>query len=263
MYWLSLYCHLQMANLRSRAVYAVNFAIGVTGIAISGFTSLLLLWVVMQRTSSVEGWSFYELVFMASLWRVCHGLFIILFQQVWDIDAMIRRGLFDRQLVRPAGLLFQLFTAKFQIAGLGELIAGAGGLIWAASHATSWTILQVLWLLCVIAAGAAIEWSLFLAVAATAFWTQKSEALRDVVVTSLFQFTNYPLTAYGPVLHFILTFVLPIGFMHFYPAQAFLAAKSDARTLSMYLSPAVAGITVLAACTLWRRAIRSYQGAGS
>jgi ABC-2 type transport system permease protein len=54
------------------------------------------------------------------------------------------------------------------------------------------------------------------------FWTKSNRELTAVVTRLGDLSIMYPLTIYNRVIQAILTFVLPLGFISFYPARAFL-----------------------------------------
>jgi ABC-2 type transport system permease protein len=261
----SLYLSLQWANLRSRMIYPVNFITGTASIAVICAVDLVLTWVLTQRVPLIGGWGFYEMVFLLSIWRLTHGLFIVVFQQISDIDYLIREGEFDRYLARPLPPLFQYFTRAFQIGGLGDLAVGAGGLLLALPHIGHWSALQLLPLLVMIISAAAIEWAVFTIIGCTSFWTLQSQGLRSIFDTFLYQFSKFPLTAYSKWIQALLTFALPVGFISFYPSLLFLHGQQSVpfHTSLIYAPPLLAVLLCAAAYRFWKRGLNEYKGAGS
>lgn len=113
-----------------------------------------------QKVPIIGGWNLYQIVFVMSLWRFSHGFFVTFFQQIWSSEYLIREGLMDRILVRPLNPLFQFFAMRIQIYGFGDLMAGIGGLAYAAPHIGQWSMLKLFFLIIIILSGAAIEWAL-------------------------------------------------------------------------------------------------------
>jgi ABC-2 type transport system permease protein len=262
---IKLYFILQAANLRARLEYPFNFIIGIASVVLLSLSSLVLIWVITRKVPDIAGWNFYQIAFLISVWRTSHGIFIITFQQIRNIEYVIRDGLFDRYLVRPLNPLFQYFTIYFQFAGIGDIIAGSIGIIYSAYFITDWNMTKVLLLLVVIISGAAINWSFETLLGTTAFWTLQAGGLRSIFEIFLFRFSQYPLTIYSKGIKFILTFIIPIGFMNFYPSYLFFGDENQvpfSYTL-IYLSPIVAVIMVLITYKVWQKGLNAYQGAGS
>ena len=263
--YVKLYLTLQWANIRSRTAYPANFLIGTISIAIICLVDMILSWVLTQRVPQIGGWGFYELLFMLSVWRLTHGLYIVVFQQISDLDRTLREGEFDRLLVRPLPPLFQYFTRTVEIGGFGDLIVGYGGLAYALSHFDGWSLLDIAVLLVMIISAAAIEWSFFTLIGCTSFWTLQSQGLRGIFDTFLFQFSKFPLSAYSKWVQVLLTFVLPVGFISFYPSLHFFQNDKPIPFFEglVYAPPVIAALLCGLTYVVWRRGINVYKGAGT
>jgi ABC-2 type transport system permease protein len=239
--------------------------IGTFSITVLCVVDMILSWVLTQRVPKIGGWGFYELMFMLSVWRLTHGLFIVSFQQISDLDRTLREGEFDRFLVRPLPPLFQYFTRTVEIAGAGDLVTGIGGLVFALSHFERWGFAETAMLAVMIMSAAAIEWSFFTIIGCTSFWTLQSQGLRGIFDTFLYQFSKFPLTAYSKWVQALLTFVLPVSFITFYPSLHFLQEEKSVPFYSglVYTPPVLAVLSCTAAYALWKRGINVYKGAGS
>ena len=263
--YIKLYFIFQKANLRSRLEYPFNFIIGICSVTLLALSSLLLIWVITRKVPTIAGWNFYEIVFLISIWRTSHGIFIVTFQQIRNIELFLRQGLFDRYLLRPLNPLFQYFTIYFQFAGIGDLIAGVLGIIYSASFMSDWSIRKGLTLVIVITSGAAIYWAFETLIGSSAFWTLQASGIRSIFEIFMFRFSQYPMTIYSKGIKFIMTFILPLGFINFYPSYLFFGDKNQvpfSYTL-IYLSPIVAVIMITITYKVWKKGLNAYQGAGS
>jgi len=92
------------------------------------------------------------------------------------------------------------------------------------------------------------------------FWIVRSGMLSQIF-WSLMRFTELPLDIYNPFIMFILTFVLPFGFINYYPAQTFLGKGLWAYTA--YLTPVIGLITFAIAYSIWKFGIKNYTSTGS
>jgi ABC-2 type transport system permease protein len=74
-------------------------------------------------------------------------------------------------------------------------------------------------------------------------------------------FSPYPMTIFDGFFRFLFTYLVPIGFVAFYPAQLFL--RPDEVPLLTYLSPLM-GIGFFAlAYSVWSKGVNQYTGTGS
>jgi ABC-2 type transport system permease protein len=108
--YIKIYTELQAANLRAQSMYPFNFAMILVSVTFFGLTNIILTWVLTQKVPIIAGWNLYQIVFIMSLWRFSHGFFITFFQQIWNLEYLIREGLMDRFLIRPLNPLFQFFA---------------------------------------------------------------------------------------------------------------------------------------------------------
>src|SRR5213075_2209079 len=101
----------------------------------------------------------------------------------------------------------------------------------------------------------------FLALTALSFWSQDRLSFLPPVY-NLLNFARYPLSIYRPIVRILLTWIVPFGFVAFYPSSAFLAHGEEFRAYSFAVP--FAGIAMLAVGGLvWRAGLRRYSGAGS
>ncbi|MGG4551434.1 ABC transporter permease [Paenibacillus humicus] len=261
---IEVYFRIQYANFKARLAYPTNFFVGIFGISLIGLLNIALLWILTNSVPLIKGWNFYELLFLVSIWRIADGIFILLFEQIRQLDNLIREGVFDRYLVRPFNSLFLFSTHKFEVAGLGDIISGGIALLIAVNHIGEWNAGKILLLIMVILTGAIIEWSIYTIISCSAFWTIQAEGLRSLINPFLYNFTQYPLSIYSNPIKIIMTFIIPIGFMSFYPSHLFFEKSSVPFNENLiYLSPIIAIVLALLSISLWSKGINAYKGAGS
>ncbi|AKR38862.1 ABC-2 family transporter protein [Bacillus cereus] len=263
--YLTLFWHFQLANIKSKSSYSFNFILGVFSVIFLSTADIMLSWIITREVPNINGYGFYDLVFIFSLWMIPHSFFIMFFIQTWDIDSILRHGKFDRYLTRPLNPLFQFSTSNFEVAGIGDFIAGLIGLFIAFPHVTEWDSLKLLYLIPTFISGLAIEWSIYILISCTAFWTLQSKGLQVIIMNFLQQFTRFPVSIYSFWVQTILTFAIPVAFINYYPSFVFLGGTPSYpfSKFFMYLPPIVALILVIFSCFVWKKAINNYEGAGT
>jgi ABC-2 type transport system permease protein len=74
----------------------------------------------------------------------------------------------------------------------------------------------------------------------------------------------YPVSIYGTGVRFLLTFVVPVAFINYYPAGLFLNRPEYTEVRSLVVIAPVVGLGLFAlAVALWRRGLAAYSSAGS
>jgi ABC-2 type transport system permease protein len=75
------------------------------------------------------------------------------------------------------------------------------------------------------------------------------------------EFSPYPMNIFDGAFRIAFTYIIPIGFIAFYPAQLFL--RPEEVSPLVYFSPVI-GLGLFAlAYYLWTRGVNSYTGTGS
>jgi len=75
------------------------------------------------------------------------------------------------------------------------------------------------------------------------------------------EFSPYPMTIFDGAFRFTFTFIIPIGFVSFYPSQLFLRPQEVSSLV--YFSPVI-GLGLFALTYwVWTKGVNSYTGTGS
>lgn len=264
-YWL-LYRTLAGAYVRSRLQYRWSFWLGIVVTVITDLTPLMLIGIVFTRFPTLHGWHWRDIALIYGLDQLAFGLVRCFSRQIDNFDQLIVSGNFDSILIRPLPPLFHLIAARFEIVEIGRLSAGVAVLCLAARAAgVPFTLANAALALAAAAGGALILFSFILMVAAVSFWQTRSDKLQDLVQASGRAFADYPLTIYPAGVRWLLTFILPLALITYYPAQRLLGRNETGALLPLLSTAAIpAGLLLLAVAGLvWRAGLRHYQSTGS
>ncbi len=172
----------------------------------------------------------------------------------------MRNGRLDVLLVRPISPLFQLVAERLNPNGLGFLVVGS------ALTAKAASMLDIvpsigggLILALALLGGGLIYAGLNLAAMAVSLWVVDSTGLAQAI-HALSDYARFPLPLFGRGFEMILTFIMPYGFVAYYPCLVFLG-KAGPITLAG-VPVAVAAVWILA-ITVWRHGLRRYGSTGS
>jgi ABC-2 type transport system permease protein len=115
-------------------------------------------------------------------------------------------------------------------------------------------------LLITLFSAALVQISIVVAASCAAFWVLDSYPVLGLA-WKLREFSPYPMNIFDGAFRFAFTYILPIGFVAFYPSQLFLRPQ-DVSPL-VYFSPIV-GIGLFALTyRIWTKGVNSYTGTGS
>lgn len=259
--YMRLYWHFLLSQLKVMVEYRTDFLIGVASVFFIQFTSVFFIKVVFDHIQSLNGWGYYEVLFVfgvASTGRSIHHIF---FDNLWVLGSQyIRSGNFDRLLIRPINPLFHLVADKVQQDGFGSLLIGILILVTAMPHlAIAWTTLHLLLLVVMILSSGAIFVAINLFFATFSFWMVDSLPLVWTMF-NISDFARYPITIYNKWFRVVLTWIIPYGFTAFFPSAYFVEASGY--QLTSLLTPLVAVVSCLIAYAFWHRGLKSYTSTG-
>ena len=252
---------------RSWFQYRVDAILRSLAVFMRESTAIIVIFFTLLKFDTLNGWNIYEMLFLASLVYVTYGILIIFFTGLRDFGYTVRSGGFDRYILRPRGLLFQLIFANADwFAAIGQ--GGLGILLFilsAAKIGVVWTPIRVVYYIFTIAGGVLIQGAIFLFLATLNIYLLETNTLKEVFYWNGRKFACYPLTIFHKAIQFCMTFVVPFAFVNYFPAQ-FLLRKGDMAAypaVFMYITPLIGLAMYLLAYMFWRFSIKYYKSSGN
>ncbi|MDF2539861.1 MAG: transporter permease [Herbinix sp.] len=225
-----------------------------------------MIGVITQRFQALNGWTYPQIAFLYGISLLSHSLSVLLFIQTWGIERMVIRGSFDRFLVRPVGVFFQFCIDYINLIGFTDMIPGVIIFVYGSSVVNfEWTFFNTIKILLVLVGATLIRGATYTILGSVAFWTKSSRSLISMVHALFERTTYYPLSIYPTVIQVIFTFLLPFGFISFYPACEFLGQDSgfDFPLEFALWTPVVGVILEIIAVSIFNRGLKKYESAGS
>jgi len=259
---------LRIASLRLRGQmqYRSSFLMQIFGNFIVNFAEILVLWSLFQHFENLGGWTLEEVIFLHGLSMVMFSLGDTLANGVQTVPELIREGTFDRTLTRPMSTYVQVMVNEvslrhFGLLGQGVLLLGIG----IATVETDWTVAKAAYMTIVILSGTALFAALFTIEAILSFWTVNSVEAVNAFTYGGSDLGQYPLHIFRQGMRFLFLWIIPVGFMTYYPSLYFLD-KPDPLGLAP-IAPFVSPLAAAAFCVVvgkgWTFAIRHYRATGS
>lgn len=191
------------------------------------FSGVYVLKVILDRIGTLNGWTFGQVAFLYGLGVFSHGLQDMFFIQTRHIESDVIRGNFDRFLVRPLGVFFQFCIGTVNLCGVYDLIPGIIIFLYGCMQVKfQWNIQNIFMLLIVIIGGTLIQAAIYTLTGSIAFWTKKSTVFVGINLELFDKTTQWPMVIYPNWFVRIFSFLIPMGFVSFYPACGFLGISS-------------------------------------
>ena len=240
----------------------VDFLMGLMGFFFTQFMGIAFLYLVFRQVPSLQGWTLEQLIFIYGFAQIPRGIDHLLTDNIWLIAwRMVLSGDFDRYMLRPMNLFFQVIAEKLQPDALGELLVG--GILLVISLQKGIVIVDGVHIglfFVSVLAGALIYTAIKLFFASLSFWVKISGPFLQTAY-EMADFAKYPTEIYHRAIRFVITWIIPFAFVAYLPASFFLKAE---------VSPGIIGIECIMAVVLFSIAYvvftigtRRYESAGN
>ena len=251
---------------RAQLEYRANVLLMVGIGAVWQISVLVFATVLLTRFPGMGGWASDDVLLMASMRLLSHGLYVLFLGRVTWMSIILQSGQIDAYLLRPMPVYRQVQLAFFNTNAIGDLAVAVSLFAFALWQVeVDWTPTRIAYLVLAIMGGLLMEGAIFTVLScaalhapATAYWSMWLDELTTA-------FGNYPLHILPGLVRDTLTFVLPLAFVAYLPA-AVLTGNLDTVAVHPYVaiaSPLVGIAGFVAAHRLWAISLRHYKGMGS
>lgn len=259
--YVRLYFIIEAQYIKARMQYRVDFILSSIGMLFSSMATLGIFWVLFDTVPQLAGWTFMEMVFIYAFYMISISPMQILFDNTWRLRNDVRTGNFLKYYFRPLNMMFYYMSEVFDLKGVTQLVVGILLLIYASIQlAIVWTPIKLILLPVMLVSASLVMISIIVAAGCAAFWITNSFAVLSLA-WKLREFSPYPISIFDGIFKFAFTFILPIGFVAFYPSQMFLRTE-DISPL-VYLSPVMGILTFSLTYWIWTKGVNTYNGTGS
>lgn len=260
--YLDLYKDFALQYLKSLMQSKANFFIGFAGFFLMQMSGILFLSMVFSQIPTLNGWTFYEILFIYGFSQLPRGIDHLFADYLWVFSGnSIIRGDFDRYLLRPINPLFHVLSERLQLDAIGEIVIGSIIVVYSLINLNlQITFIGLILFIITVLAGAIIYTSIKLFFTALAFWIKDSFPLLNIVYM-LSDFSKYPNAIYSKGIQVLLSFIIPFSFTAFIPASYFL--RKSSLIYSIIGTIIVAFVTFIIAYKTWLQGIKVYESAGN
>ena len=178
-----------------------------------------------------------------------------------EFDNLIIDGSFDKILLKPRGIYFQIFCEKIQVVKFARLLQGVAIIIIALCNLNiEWNIYKVLTVIFMLISAVTIFTGLFILAAAYCFITIKGLETRNILTDGCKHMSQYPIGIFKKGVVFFLTFIVPFGFVNYYPLLYILGKVQN----NIYMfSPLVTLLYLIPVILIFNKGIKKYASSGS
>lgn len=240
--------------------YKTSFVLTCIGQFLVSFHVFLGVYFMFQRFNTVEEFTYHEIL-------LCFGITLMEFSLAESVargfdlfSVLIRKGEFDRIMVRPRNEILQVLGSRIEFSRIGRMLQAIVMFAYGVSVSdVTWTFPKIMTVLFMLIGGAAVFSGIFLFSASICFFTLEGLEIFNIFTDGAREYGKYPVCIYGKKVLQICTFVVPYALIQYYPLT-YLLDKGK----SWYsLLPFVACLFLLPCFALWKCGVRHYTSCGS
>ena len=257
---MKLYLKFLSIHFRSAMTYRASFFLSCLGhllITTNVFLSVVFL---MERFDAVGGYTLPQLSLCYAVILAGTSLAECFARGIDSFHRILSDARFDRIMVRPRPLLFQVLCQEMKPTMLARVLQAAVMLVWAVgAGAVEWTPWKAVTLALMILCGAAVFFGLYLVNACVCFFTLEHVEVLNIFMDGPREYGKYPFGIYGKPVLLVLTFLVPLALVQHWPLQ-YLFGRGPA----WYgLLPVVSLLFLIPCGLLWQLGVRHYRSTGS
>ena len=247
------------AALRTQMADASNAVLWAAATLLGMLLEWATLWALFARFGSIPGWDFASSSMLFGLVRIAFGIAEMIGRGFDRFHHVIRKGDFDRMLLRPVPVAIQLSVAEFS--RFGMIGAGLVAFIYGCSAANVvFNLETIAYLVAVISGGATLFYGLLMMQATLCFWTVDGIEVANAVVYGGQTAAQLPLDKLSRPLTFVFTYVFPLAIINWIPAKVLLTGEFNVLALA---APLIGWLFFGLGALVWKMGVRAYTSTGS
>jgi len=248
-------------HLKSQMQYKASFFFTTMGQFLVAFATFLSVSFLFNRFDSVGGFTYEEVLICFAVMIMASALSELVGRGFDRFPMLLGNGGFDRALVRPRNIIFQIVASQMEFSRLGRLLQAVLVMAYALPRSgIDWTWDKVLTLVLMVVCGAILFFGLFVIYAAISFFTVEGLEFLHILIYGGREHGRLPFGVYGDGILRFLTFVVPLALIQYYPLL-YLVGREDG--IQFALAPVVSLLFILPCYVLFRFGLQHYKSTGS
>lgn len=258
---MNLYLKFMKIHLKSELQYKLSFILSFLSQFFVFFGYYFTIICLFDKFSNIKGFTMYEVLLTFGIIQFGFSFCETFFRGVDQFDDLIVNGTFDRLLLRPQNILLQVFANEVSFVKASRLIQSIIILIIAIINIeVVWNIEKIITLIFMIISSVFVFLSIFILSAAYCFLTVKGLEVRNVFTDGGKHMAQYPIGIFKKGFVFFFTFIIPFGFVNYYPLL-YILEKTNNKLL--IISPLITMLYLIPSVIIFYNGIKRYSSVGS
>jgi len=258
---MSLYFKYFMIHFKSDMQYKLSFIMSFVSQFFVFFSYYFTILCLFESFSDIKGFTLYEVLLTFGIIQFGFAFCETFFRGIDVFDELIVQGGFDRLLLRPRGILLQVFCEKVSFIKLARLFQAIIVLAIAVIKVdVIWNIQKIVTLLLMLVSAVVIFLSIFILTASYCFFTVKGLEVRNVLTDGCKHMAQYPIGIFKKGFLAFFTFIVPFGFVNYYPL---LYVLGRANNNLLMISPLITVLYLIPSILIFYWGVKKYSSVGS
>jgi ABC-2 type transport system permease protein len=254
-------------SVRAQLQYRASFLMQTFGHLVMTAAEIVGIWALFQRFGGLRGWTLAEVAMFYGVVQITWSIADAMARGFNVFGGTIKRGDFDRILLRPRSTVLQLAGQEFTLRRAGRFLQGLAVLLWAIhTLAIDWSPLKIALLPIMIGCGVCLFFGLVVLQATMCFWTTESLEIMNTLTYGGVETAQYPLSIYKSWFRLFFIYIVPLACVTYFPILAILG-KPDRDLHSpvwfQWLAPLAGVIFLVVSLRIWQFGVRHYTSTGS
>jgi len=248
-------------HLKSQMQYKVSFVFTVLGQFLVSFGVFASLAFLFMRFDEVEGFTYREVLIGFAVMILSFSLAEMLGRGFDLFPRLLGNGTFDRALVRPRNIIFQVLASTVDFTRLGRVFMAVIVFVYVIPGGDIlWTWDKILTLVLMIVCGTLLFFGLFVVYAAFSFFTIEGLEFMNIFTDGAREHGRLPFSVYGENVLRFLTFVIPLALVQYYPLLYLLGREES---FLYALAPVFSLLFLIPCYVFFRFGLSRYKSTGS
>ena len=248
-------------HLKAELEYRMSFIFSFFSQVLVFFSYYFVILAMFTRFDNIKGFTMYEVLLCFSIIQFGFAFNEVFARGVDKFDDLIIQGNFDRLLLRPKNILLQVLCSNSDYIKVSRIIQALIIMVIALIKLNiKITLIKFITLVLMLISSIAIFFSIFVLAASYCFITIQGLEVRNVFTDGGKQMAQYPIGVFNKGFLYFFTFIIPYGFVNYYPLLYFIGKKSN---ILYAFSPLIVLIYLIPCILIFNLGVKKYSSTGS
>jgi ABC-2 type transport system permease protein len=244
--------------MKSRFAYREDFIISTFITLLVELSVPVFVYLIYKTGATFKGWNLYEVMLLQGIFLMAKGFaYLFIFGLIWDVNERTRSGSLDLILIKPRSFILLCIIEGFDMEDAGKLFGGILLFVLALYNLPSFEIIAVFQFILLFIISVLFLFGFALIIASFCIVFIDNTRVFEVFY-SVLNFGMYPAGIFSKHVQAIITFIIPVTFIGFYPASVLLGRP----TISILYPVIVCIILNIAGLLILKTNLKKYSSAG-